>query len=370
MRRCLSLLAFVWLAAVVSATTTRTGNVLTITWPSSNGVAAYVAIRFVEDYPNGSTQATPIYGSATTGGTAQYTIPVGKSVMVSYFCNPTWNSFSAEGPFAYQAATFKVTVSLRNNRDVPVRYRLMQGSTVLGEVTLQPGQALIQQFTTTSTEVVTVFEEVDDLSFDGTNWVIVEGAVTTKNVTPGSGITPVPSSTPTPTPTPITPSPDIPKTVNPNPKPDYAPVWKNPTPNNNPTGQVDLLTNSVFREGVDKIGAALNSIDATLSEKDQTPTVAEFPQQFTETLAATGATEVNALVAKLPTAPQVLPSNIGSSSHFQFTLKFPPLTQTFAVDVDMAPYSAAISFIRGLMKACLSILFFFLVVNTLKKAVA
>lgn len=97
---------------------------------------------------------------------------------------------------------------------------------------------------------------------------------------------------------------------------------------------------------------------------------ASYPATFTGTLAATNTDAVSGLVAKLPAVPDVLPTDIGSSSHFVFSLKFPPLTQTFVVDVDMAPYSTPIGFVRGIMKSLLTILFFFLVVNTLKKAVS
>lgn len=117
-------------------------NIVRVTWPTSYGTAAYVAIRFEEDFPNGPTQATPVYGSATTGGTYDYTLPSGKKVYVSYFCNPHWNSYSAIGPIGAAPPTYGVTFPIPANTTTrAITYMVLRGGVSIASYTQPSGGA-------------------------------------------------------------------------------------------------------------------------------------------------------------------------------------------------------------------------------------
>jgi hypothetical protein len=160
----------------------------------------------------------------------------------------------------------KVTVSLFNKRTVPVRYKLMQGSTQIGQVTLQPNTGLIQTFVTQNADPVSVFEEIDGLSKDGTSWVEVPGATHSEKVgevTPTS----VPENQ-TPPSVSVPQAPNVPTNITPTPAPSKQPIWRSVPINNDPTQQKDLLTNAIYREGVDKTVEAINQGREELKPED------------------------------------------------------------------------------------------------------
>lgn len=256
---------FVWLVLVLSFGTLSRAQVvqsfnpatgqLTVAWPSYS-VDVYVRARKQADFPSGPIAADFIgTSSGAPAGTSSAVIPPGEVWMVSWFFSTgsgAANQVSGySGPYSREGVN-KVTVSLRNDRDVAVTYKLLQGSTVLGEVTLQPGQALIQQYSTNSTETVSVAELIPGIQQDGDAWRIVPGATTTRTV---ATVTPAPIPDPQnpPAPTPVTPAKDVPTNVSPNKSPTDKPIWTTTTANTNPAAQTDLLTNSTFREGIDKL---------------------------------------------------------------------------------------------------------------------
>jgi len=153
----------------------------------------------------------------------------------------------------------KVTVSLRNSKDYPVTYKVMQGDEVLGQVTLGPGEALIQQFETSSPDDIVVIALVDGIVRDGASWVVQDGAVTSEIVatatptTSGNTVTVDEPSTPTS----MSGTSDADK-----------PVWSD-------TGTAtDGLSNAVYREGVDKLAAQQASAAAAeLAAEKNTNTI-------------------------------------------------------------------------------------------------
>lgn len=231
----------------------------------------------------------------------------------------------------------KITVSLRNDRNVPVTYRLEQDGTVLGSITLQPGQAIIQSFTVNSASEVKVFELVSGLARDGDNWVYDPAAVHSEEVAsvPPSNVEP---GGPNPPATPVTPAPNVPKTVTPTP-PSKQVVWRSVAPNNDPTQQKDLLTNAVYREGVEKI---VEKLDEKESLADLAPPSAALLNAAVAGQIAAQTTLVNGLiesnVGAVPgaVAPAV---NAGSSGWPTFTL---PMLGTIVFSPDRVPWLAPI----------------------------
>lgn len=161
----------------------------------------------------------------------------------------------------------KVTLSLRNQKDYPVRYKLMQDGAQVGSITLGAGDAVIQTFTVPTGSLVEVYAEVDGLTRDGPSWVAVEGAITEQRL---AGLIPE-SGTGTP-PATVIPEPDTPKQKpvdEPTPgsgSQTSKPVWENPIPNNDPQDQKDLLTNPVYRQGVDKVVGGLSRLEQAIKD--------------------------------------------------------------------------------------------------------
>jgi hypothetical protein len=185
-----------------------------------------------------------------------------------------WYNLNPDRTVYFQVVSqqFHITVVVpANDTDHAVGYRLMQGATVLGELTQQPGAApIIQTFTTTSADPVVLFESVQGFDFDGVSWFESPGAVRTRAVTPsvapqpgpGPSATPqaaaVPPTAPSPADSP-TPNAPPPPASNPVPAGPAAPVWKPTAPE--PSGSApDVLTKPVFREGVDKLYGPLSDI--------------------------------------------------------------------------------------------------------------
>ncbi|MBI2513543.1 MAG: hypothetical protein HYV96_16360 [Opitutae bacterium] len=285
------------------------------------------------------------------------------------------------------APKYKVTVKLFNSHDYPVTYKLVQGSTVLGQITLSAHEGLIQSFVTENPDPITVFEQVSGISYDGGQWLAVEGAVhesAVKTATP----TLVPNDT-TPVNETIVPEDvNLPDDISPTPAPASQPVWKprpsgpSPTwtpstPNNDPGNQTDLLTNATYRQGIenimtgqaalvqgaeyregtDKIVSALNGTPLTPPTELTAPEVVDLQQNSVATK----------LLSKLPTAPTV--ETPGTVTQFSATLKVPGIQDEYALAFDLADYPA-VSVFRALVLAALSISFFFLTLKAVKEAFA
>lgn len=207
---------------------------------------------------DGFVQGYYIANAGVGGGGMNVTLGPNRSEVRLYY-RPVGGSWELKGAVGYTKTaappppSCKVTVALRNDRDVTTNYRLKQNGTVVGSIAVAPGAGVIQTFNVQCDIAVTVEEFIEGLSQDGEgNWVAVEGGVTVKSV---GTVTPVsvPSGEPDPAPTTVPQSTEIPKTVSPTPAPVYRPVWKPRAPATDPANQTDLLTNTVFREGIEKL---------------------------------------------------------------------------------------------------------------------
>lgn len=253
----------------------------------------------------------------------------------------------------------KVTISLPINRsDKAKTYKLIQGGTEVGTVTLEPGEGLIQTFTVPAGTAVTVVELVEDLEQDGPVWVDSPGTVT--QVTVGTATpTAVPSGDPDPAPTTITPEnvqPEKTTTTN-----TQKNVWE---PTVNVTSGSSDFTVKAYREGVDKIVAAING-ETTATNPDVTAPAAIWAP---ETSVATSA------LSKLPAAPVITaPAPLTAVT---FTLQMPKIdgsalvTKNISVDFSVAPYATPIAVFRGICLACMTGLFFYISFMAVRSAFA
>ena len=415
MKRILCLVFFVWfgVCSLSSQTLTSTYNAGT---PGVRTVTAFVASRTLEadgwrvtvnwnwvntggpDYVGlgtgqvffGSTMVLN-RGGASASGSLSMLFPYSQSSVnlmtnISYYSGYDTKNATITQP----SQAHKVKVAFTNTSSFPVTYKLMQGSTELGRVTLQPGQGVIQVFSSSSPSDVHVLSEVIDLTQDGSSWVVKPGAVT--DMGPQGGlVSTVPGSTVDgDTPQNNIPEPNLPKSPNPAaPKPTTGTgnaddhVWS-------PRLGSSALTNDVYREGIEKlldqwlagsggsgsgggsdgVVSAINEMSGKLDVAGSTPSV-DDPPAVEEAGILDGKpanAQVSSAVGKLPvSAPIVtLPSTV---TGFSVSLKIPGIApQNLAVDLE--DYSAGITVFRGIASAVLALMFWWAVVDNIRKAFA
>lgn len=383
------LFALVYLSAhagTISRTekVTDLGAVYTVTWVAApTGNPGDTGVTFSGRTSNGSRSARLIVqtSNATSPSPTASGVAVGATQIVpnssgsyrSFYIYVTDGVATVWGPFGpynlNSPDAFKVTLKLFNDRDYPVKYKLVQNGSVVGEITLGPRQGIIQQFTVPEGSDITVTSNVEGITQndDGT-WYEVPGAVTSVPV--GNPVTPTNTGTgATPPITDIPPAPKLPSSNTSTPSAPTRPVWKSTPTNNDPANQTDLLTNTVFREGVEKIterldGTAVNEVKFT-DPNTLTPVMNNFNQPGQDPIAK-GA-------AKLPTAPNF--SSMASSSKVIIDFSIPTLTGgSIAVhkEVDFAayPYSGPVAIFRGACLVVLTLLFFLLSFYTVRSSFA
>ena len=162
-------------------------------------------------------------------------------------------------------AVFSVTESFskqvnlqKNEGSRPVQYLVLQNGEVVAEYIQQPGQgARIVTVIVETNDPLTVVSRVVGITQNENDVWVVDPSQNSPDTT-SDPITPDSSENPTPGPVIDAPKPNAPNPGTPN--NDNAPVWNNTPANNNPTSQTDLLTNSVFREGVNHMADIQNQI--------------------------------------------------------------------------------------------------------------
>ena len=161
----------------------------------------------------------------------------------------------------------KVAITIpANNSAYPVEYALVQDGVEVGTLVQLPGaSARIFSQEVPAGSSVSVVARVQDVAFTDGQWIEQPGVVTPLNPNPVATVTPseVPSGGPDPEAQPV----DTPETPS-GPQPDTPsptkPVWSG-----NSGSQTDLLTNTVYREGVTKIWEKLSDVAETLEKLDE-----------------------------------------------------------------------------------------------------
>lgn len=227
-----------------------------------------------------------------------------------------------------------------------------------------------------STANVTVQAFVNGLTKDGNSWVDQPSAVTDLGpVGSQSGAPITPTTTDPPPVTPMKPPTGIPsgnKTSE-----EEKAIWA-------PDATTTALTKAVYREGVDKItgkiGDVANKLSTTntkLGEIKDSLTNAppgfeggdDLPSEAdpADVPVMPSAAQVDGLGAKIPAMPTI--TNPGSVSSFSFALAIPRVgTKTFAVD--LSEYESGINVFKWIVRAALALMFWWAVVDNIRKAVA
>lgn len=274
-----------------------------------------------------------------------------------------------DGPAELQKS---VTVSLKNDSDIPRKYKLMHGETQIGStLTLAPGQQIIQKIPLPSgvePEDVSVIAFYEGYEVgDGGSWIVKEGAVTTIEVI-SSGTIPNSAATededePTPEQIVNVPQPAATPSGGAGGPTSGGTVWNE----DKPAEEGDGLTRQTFREGIDKLQKTLASVRDAINGTPQTPVTFDSTAP-TDYIMPMVTVPVIGAIAKLPDAPAIsLPT---SSSTFAMSFTPPGLTGSQTISIDLAEYDTGINIFKAIVRAVLAVWFFFIAVKTIRGAFA
>ena len=289
----------------------------------------------------------------------------GQEIILQRYDGAGWVPYSppAGDPQPNPTNEKRITITIpANNSGVTITYKLMK---TLGGVTSMhsqfvqaPGGSAVIQTILVPNDGATyeVVSRIEGYEFTDGQWVVAEGAVKEQSVSPPTSADDLPDADAPPSQTgPIS-------ATTPTEAPSSGPatatsggtVWRSGG------AAADALTNAVYREGVDKITIAIEGSPVVAKSFDSAPQ----PEHVTSVQAA----PVVALVTKLPTAPVV--TEPGSESQFSVTFPIPGLAQPKTIAVDFADYSVSIAIFKTVVRAALSLWFFFLSVRAIREAFA
>jgi len=268
----------------------------------------------------------------------------------------------------------KITVKLNNTRGVPVKYKLMKGTEQQGStLTLAPGESMTQSISGIECGAdYKVISQIEGYEFTDGQWLVEEGAVSTE-----TRVDPVDEDMVVDEDAPVTPDNTV--VV---PEPENGPG----APANDGQGgtawhpdseslPADLLTKSVYREGVDKITDRLDEINKNLKKLSDDAEIPEMADDTGTAPSKTGDPQPRATAGMLGTAPTFFTGSFPTSeSSFSFiSPSIAALGVTFpSVDftVDLAPHASVITVFRALLSYATWVLFYFLILATIKGATA
>lgn len=273
--------------------------------------------------------------------------------VATYKKHESWHTLTVD-----VATENKVRISLPINKsDKAKTYKLIQDGVELGTVVLEPGQGLLQTFTVPAGTEITVVELIEDMEQDGPVWVESPGTVTEVPVGTATP-TAVPTGGADPAPTNINPG-DVQPQNTTTPATDKQ-VW---TPTATVTSGTSDFTVKAYREGVDKIVAAING-DTTATNPDITTPAALWNPDTSVTTDALG---------KLPAPPVITPP--AALSALSVTLSLPKIggtltSKVISVDFSEYPYATPIAVFRAICLACMAGWFFYISFNAIRSAFA
>lgn len=298
------------------------------------------------------------------------------------------SNFSIVGDLPY-----KFRCSVMNSTDWPKSYRLMQNNIEVGYFIVGAHSGTIAEFELDSPAPVYLLERAEGLQYDGTVWIVKGGAVMALNT--NGPYEPVRGSPPT-VGIPESPAPVLPPANGGTASGDTG-TWSDKSGAGNGAAgapQIDQLTNTTFREGVDKIlqkigtgggggdgdgltNANFNEKMADLMEKEaiwrekileeeMVPSV-EQEEDPDPNRGKASAASVTGLGQKLPTMPVITVPTSQSSFSVNFAI---PGIGTKTVVVDLTGYSVPIDIFRAIVTGCIAIAFFFMATKAIRDAFA
>jgi len=204
----------------------------------------------------------------TIGNTAWLPATAGKNpytlTLQGYWSMAGWvGNTLGKTTFSVSPTVKKVNIALRNTSDAPRSYEFWQNGVKIGGVTLQPGEAVAGTMNATGTGDVVVKAVIRDAVFQDGVWVAAVGTNSTVDmgtVTPvavGGGDTVPPTN--------VEDAAGLPSKTDAGSQAakDSKAIWNPVEKNTDPDAQIDLLTNEVYREGVEKQRQAVADAEET-----------------------------------------------------------------------------------------------------------
>jgi len=327
---------------------------------------------FLQEAANNSTPLGsfgPLVGTFTipTGSTGGWTLAARTTAGGGYTSSTEGLGVSAAGSYDPGATKKSFLYNFTNGAEYAVRYVIEEDGVIVVNELVQPGQTVsgAREGANTGTFVDKVFvpAEFSDggwveqnlgptgtgggATSSGNTYIVLPSGTTTSNHAPGaSPVTPINTRSITPT------TPGIPGAGQI--LPASQTIWKENT-------GTDLLTNSVYKQGVDKVVAEIKGAPVTQTTFDATAD----PDYETSMAKAS----VDGLLSKVPTAPTIV-APAASAGVFSFTFTPAGMSSAQTFEMDLSAYDTPIDAFKLLVRAGLALWFYFLVVRTVRDSFA
>lgn len=294
--------------------------------------------------------------NSTTDEAIAYVFGLGVYEIACY--NEGGNGYEQSPEEVYTVTTYSVyrsRIPISNSSDHNLIFRFYQGSTLLKEVTLGPGQSQVVEVVSESPYPISVRQVDPEISDDGVIWTYIEETPTEIDETEIHVVEPQDDLEPPEAPPIVAQAPS----TSPPPANNSTNVWTSISTGNKDEG----VTAKTYAEGVNKIsGLVLGGGGETPFSFDSEP--AEGAE-----IDFDGDALISAVEGMLPRAAD-LPASIGKTSAFSVAVPFPYIgTKNFVMDWAAIP-SAATNAFRLMMLACEGIVWFFFSVRVIKGAFA
>lgn len=315
-------------------------------------------------------------------GSPSVGIKIGNSGPVTYYTGPTYvdlpaveggeyifasNTGYANYLFTYHASTplvrrvIDITIPA-NPTERTIKYRLYKGETVVGEYDSPPGDTSHRMiFDVEDNDQYRLARLDEGLSMDGPVWVLDDEAVHETTLLDELTPTEYPEGTPDESiPMDNNKSADTNNAVPNSGKTTEASksVWT-AAPAQTAGAQTNLLTIPTYREGVDKVVAAINGTSEPVQEFDKVTTV-------TTSLTST---QVTGMLTKLPAAP-AMPA-VSTTNSYTGTLPVPMLPgQTFTFKMDLEPFGTSVNVAKTIIRFFMGVILFLAIVKAWREGFA
>lgn len=300
------------------------------------------------------------------------------NVVTAHGSNQTLGAYSPPVPDK------QYDVTHANNSSVPLKVGLYNGSTLVAEVTIPPGEtARLTATVPPGVELTEKFFVQSEFS-DGV-WLAIDDFDDTPSGTRTVNTNDLDDDTGTPPPTPPPPTAPPPTVA--------APTGPSNSPSTSGTGvwtttaattSTEALDKTTFRQGVDKITAAVagigkdTAVNVTVgggggtgdaSSLGDEVAAQEFDQEA-EVDSPLSKDQVTGILSKLPVMPEITLPESTSAVTIGFDFSSLGLTGSQAMEVDFSDYEAGIEVFKAIIRACLAILFVIAATRIIRSAFA
>lgn len=259
--------------------------------------------------------------------------------------------------------------TMKNESGVPMKWAIYDGTTLIEEVIIQPGE--VGRLSAVVNEDMDLTEQffVQSEFSDGV-WLALDDYSETPTVTKPVDVTQLPEgNTPPSTPPPPTPPPPgVPQGPSNSVTNINTGVWTA----TEDTTAAEALDKTTYRQGVDKITEAIGEGVLQITGEGGLGAGSTFDDEpGEEEVESIGGPWQNVNIAgKIPEPPEFFDGSLGSVSSVSANIPFPAPIGTWTFEADFSTHESSITLIRNVLRIGIHIGFFFLCVKTIRESSA